>query len=111
MDEFGVRLLCPTPRGRVKLIWKDADGDWDRDVFRDEKGKLVFPIQTSRRDRRVRQPVECDVVENVISRKPLGLTGKDARHEQLAGFVVVEYPCRQADRRIRNPVKRLRAVS
>jgi len=27
-------------------------------VFRDEKGELVFPIQTSRRDRRIRQPVE-----------------------------------------------------
>src|ERR1700732_4566814 len=81
MDEFGVRPLCPTPRGDVDLIWKDADGNRDGDVLRGEKGKLVFPIQTSRRDRRVRQPVEGDVVENVISRKALGLAGKDARHE------------------------------
>jgi hypothetical protein len=96
MDEFGVRPLCPTPRGGVDLIWKDADGNRDGDVLRGEKGKLVFPIQTSRRDRRVRQPVEGDVVENVISRKALGLTGKDARHERLTGFVMVEYPGRQA---------------
>ena len=77
MDEFGVRPLCPTPRGGVDLIWKDADGNRDGDVLRGEKGKLVFPIQTSRRDRRVRQPVEGDVVENVISRKALGLAGKE----------------------------------
>jgi len=110
MDEFGVRPLCPIPRGGVDLIWKDADGNRDGDVLRGEKGKLVFPIQTSRRDRRVRQPVEGDVVENVISRKALGLAGKDARHERLTGFVVVEYPGRQADGRVRNPVKRLWAV-
>src|SRR5258707_7035936 len=110
MDQFGVRPLCPTPRGGVDLIWKDADGNRDGDVLRGEKGKLVFPIQTSRRDRRVRQPVEGDVVENVISRKALGLAGKDARHERLTGFVVVEYPGRQADGRVRNPVKRLRSV-
>src|ERR1700674_4244208 len=111
MDEFWVRPLCPTPRRGVDLIWKDADGNRDGDVLRREKGKLVFPIQTSRRDRRVRQPVEGDVVENVISRKALGLAGKDARHERLTGFVVVEYPGRQADGRDRNPVKRLWAVS
>src|SRR5713226_10408306 len=110
MDELGVRPLRPTPRGGVDLIWKGADGNRDGDVLRGEKGKLVFPIQTSRRDRRVRQPVEGDVVENVISRKALGLAGKDARHERLTGFVVVEYPGRQADGRVRNPVKRLRAV-
>ena len=71
MDELGIRTLCPTPRGGVDLIWKDADGNRDGDVLRGEKGKLIFPIQTSRRDRRVRQPVEGDVVENVISRKAL----------------------------------------
>src|SRR6266849_4267174 len=110
MDEFGIRSLYPTPRGGVDLIGINADGNRDGDVLRGEKGKLVFPIQTSRRDRRVGQPVEGDVVENVISRKALGLAGKDARHERLAGFVVVEYPGRQADGRIRNPVKRLGAV-
>src|SRR6266404_7725788 len=98
MDEFGVRPLCPTPRGGVDLIWKDADGNRDGDVLRGEKVKLVFPIQTSRRDRRVRQPVEGDVVEDIISRKPLGLTVKDACDERLTACVVVEYPGHQADR-------------
>src|SRR5882762_9575143 len=110
MDEFGVRFLYPATRSGVDLIGINADGNRDGDVLRGEKGKLVFPIQTSRRDRRVRQPVEDDVVENVISRKALGLAGKDARHERLTGFVVVEYLGRQTDGRVRNPVKRLWAV-
>src|SRR5438132_13394790 len=110
MDEFGIRFLYPAPRSGVDLIGINADGNRDGDVLRGEKGKLVFPIQTSRRDRRVRQPVEGDVVENVVSRKALGLAGKDACHERPTGFVVVEYPGRQADGRVRNPVKRLWAV-
>src|SRR6267154_6328306 len=110
MDEFGIRFLYPAPRSGVDLIGINADGNRDGDVLGGEKGKLVFPIQTSRRDRRVRQPVEGDVVENVVSRKALGLAGKDARHERLTGFIVVKYPGRQADGRVRDPVKRLRAV-
>src|ERR1700704_4203632 len=110
MDEFEIRFLYPATRSGVDLIGINADGNRDGDVLRGEKGKLVFPIQTSRGDRRVRQPVEGDVVENVIARKALGLAGKDARHERLAGFVVVEYLGRQADGRVRNPVKRLWAV-
>src|SRR6266850_1409565 len=77
----------------------------------DEFGiRFLYPAPRSGVDRRVGQPVEGDVVENVISRKALGLAGKDARHERLTGFVVVEYPGRQADGRVRNPVKRLWAV-
>src|SRR4029077_4527722 len=110
MDEFRIRPLCPTPRNGIDLVWKDADGNRDGDVLRGKKGKLVFPIQTSRRDRRVRQPEEGDVVENLIARKAPGLAGKNARHERLTGFVVVEYPGRQPDGRVRNPVKRLWAV-
>ena len=98
MDEFGIRFLYPAPQSGVDLIGINADGNRDGDVLGDEKGKLVFPIQTSRRDRRVREPVEGDVVEDVVSRQALGLAGKDARHERLTGFVVVEDPGRQADR-------------
>src|SRR5262245_11658881 len=98
MDKFGIRSLCPTPRGCIELIWKDAHGNRDGDVFRSEKVKLVFPIQTSRRDRRVRQPVERDVVEDVVSRKALSLSVKHACDERVAARVVVEYPGGQTDR-------------
>src|SRR5258705_12143242 len=98
MDEFGIRFLCPAPRGGVDLIWKDADGNRDGDVLRGKKVELVFPIQSSRRDPRIRQPIERDVVEDVVSRKALGLTVKDACDERLTASVVVEYPGGEADR-------------
>src|SRR5260221_3790396 len=68
MNEFGKRFLCPTPRGCIELIGKGAHGNRDGDVLRGEKGELVLPIETRRRDRRIRQPVERDVVEDIVSR-------------------------------------------
>src|SRR3979409_2065974 len=97
MDEFGIRFLYPAPRSGVDLIGINADRNRDRDVLGSEKGKLVFPIQTSRRDRRVRQPVECDVVEDVVSRKALRLSVKDACNKRVTARVVVEYPGCQTD--------------
>ncbi len=68
MDELGIRLLGPTARSRIDLVWKDAHGDRDGDAFNVEKGQLVFPIETSRRDRGVRQPVGCDdVLDNITA--------------------------------------------
>src|SRR5437660_750064 len=110
MDEFGIRFLYPAPRGGVNFIGKNAHGNRDGDVLGGEKGKLVFPIQTSRRDPRVRQPVEGDVVEDVVPRKALGLTGKDACHHRLTRCVVIDHPGRQSNRRICKPVQSLRAV-
>ena len=69
MDELGIRPLCPTPRGLIELVRKDAHGNRDGDVLDVEEGELVFPIETRRRNRRVRQPVERDVVEDVVSCK------------------------------------------
>ena len=43
-----------------------------------------FPIEASRRDPRVRQPVERDVVEDVVSRQALLLAVEDARDELIA---------------------------
>ncbi len=82
----------------IDLVRKDAHGNRDGDAFRGEKGELVFPIETSRRDRRVRQPVERDVVEDVVSRQALGLTVEDACDERVTARVVVEHPGGQADR-------------
>jgi hypothetical protein len=98
MDELGVGSFRPTPRGRIDLVRKGAHGDGDGDPFRGEKGQLAFLIETSRRNRRVRQPVERDVVEDVVSRKALGLTGKDACDERVTARVVVEHPGGEADR-------------
>src|SRR4030095_9577863 len=57
IDKLGISPLCPTPRGLIDLVRKGAHRDRDDDVFRCKEGELVFPINTRRRDRRVRQPV------------------------------------------------------
>jgi hypothetical protein len=69
IDEFVVRALCPTPRGFIVFARKDAHGSGDGDVDGVVKADLIFPIKASRRNRGVRQPVERDVVENVVSCK------------------------------------------
>src|SRR5579883_3486826 len=97
VNEFGICLLCPTLWSGINLIWKDTHGNRDGDVFRLKKGKLVFPIQTRRSDRRVGQPVKRDVVEDVISRQSLRLSVKDAGDERVAARVVVKYPGGQSD--------------
>src|SRR6266849_5604974 len=98
VNQFGIGFLCPAPRGCIDLIGKYAHGSRDRDTFQGEKGKLAFPIETSRRDRRIHQPVERYVVEGVVSRQALGLTVENACDERLAARVVVEHPGGQADR-------------
>src|SRR5947209_19091254 len=92
MDELGIRLLRPAPRGLIELVRKRAHGSGNRDTLRGEKRELALPIKTSGRDRRVRQPVERGVVEDVVSREPLGLTVEHTRDERVTARVVVDHP-------------------
>src|ERR1700722_1239441 len=71
VDELWIGSLSPTPRGLIKLVRKGAHGHRDDNLLRGEKVQLVFPIQTSRRNRRVGKPVERDVVEDVVSGEAL----------------------------------------
>src|SRR5438105_11539005 len=64
-----IRTLRPAPRCLVQLVGKDAYGKWNGDVLGVEEVRLVLPIETSRGDPGVCQPVERDVVENVVSRE------------------------------------------
>src|SRR5215208_8189769 len=73
MSQTGIGLLGPAPRRRIQLVRKDTDGNREGDALGGKEGQLAFPVQTRRRDRRVRQPVERDVVEDVVSRQALGL--------------------------------------
>jgi len=66
MNELGVGSFRPTPRGRIDVVRKGAHGDGYGDPFRGEKAELVFPINTRRRNRRIRQPVQRDVVEDIV---------------------------------------------
>src|SRR5271169_2530164 len=81
VDQLRVRPLCPTPRGLVDLVGEGADGDRDFDAPHVEEACSVrdlrgVPVEARRGDRGVCQPIERDIVEDVVPRQALGLTGK-----------------------------------
>ena len=47
IDEFRIRPLRPISRALIELVGESAHGDRDGDVLWGERGKLVFPIETS----------------------------------------------------------------
>src|SRR3954454_9320964 len=69
VDEVGVRLLGPAPRNPVELVGEGAHADRDRDALGGEEATLERPIEASRGDPAVGQPVEGDVVEDVAARE------------------------------------------
>src|SRR5215475_14440578 len=68
VDEVGIGLLSPTPRGFVELVGEDAYGSWDGYALDGEEGELVLLVDASRGHPGVRQPEKRDVVEDVVSR-------------------------------------------
>ena len=97
VDQFRIRPLCPAPRGWIEFVREDAHGNRDGDAFGIEiPFAPIFPVETGARKRRVRQPSDRDVVEDVVARKALGLSVKDARDELIAARVVIEEISRQA---------------
>ena len=68
VDEVvGIGALGPAPRGLVELVGEDAYRIGDGDGLGVEEVSLVLPVETSRGNPAVRQPVERDVVEDVVS--------------------------------------------
>src|SRR5262245_52762142 len=98
VHKFWIGLLCPVLRYRADLVRKGAHCDRDRNALGSEKAELVLPIKPRRRNARIRQPIERDVVENVVSRKPLGLTVEDARDLFIGPNVMIEDPGSEAHR-------------
>src|ERR687894_1786916 len=103
VDEVGVGLLGPAPRGLICLAGKDARGHRNGDALGVPEATLVLPVETRRRDPRVRQPVERDVVEDLVARQfACGargpVQGRGNRRRRLAAtIIVVEKPGGQAD--------------
>jgi hypothetical protein len=58
MDEFGIRSFRPTSPGLIEFARKHAHGHRDDYVLEVEERKLIFPIETSGGNPRVRQPEE-----------------------------------------------------
>src|SRR5262249_34915655 len=100
VDELGEGLLGPTPRGGIELIREDAHGHGNGDTFRVEISELapVLPVEPRARQRRVRQPSDRDVVEDIVARETFGLSLEDARDQLIAAGVVIEEIRRQAYR-------------
>src|SRR6202007_2911338 len=97
MDQFGICPLRPASRSRKEFVWKDAHGGRDDDASHaEERITLVFPIETSPRERRIRQPGQRDVVQNVVSSKAFAASGKDPRDHLVATRVVIEKIRREA---------------
>src|ERR1700686_1678910 len=98
MDEFGKGLLGPASWSRIEFVGENAHGGRDNDASdAEERITLVFPIETSPRERRIRQPGERDVVEDVVSCEAFVFSGKDTRDHLVAARVVVEKIGGQAD--------------
>src|ERR1700687_4877370 len=98
MDQLGKRAFCPAPRGWIELVREDAHSNRDGDAFGIEiPFTPILPIETGARKRRVCQPGDRDVVEDVVAREALRLSVKDARDELIAACVVIKEIGRQAD--------------
>src|SRR5690242_16785826 len=90
--QLGIRALGPTLRGLIDLVRIRHDGHRNLNAPGVEEAALApqLPcavIEARRGDRGVRQPVEGDVVEDVVARQALTASVKDAHDELLAAGV------------------------
>ena len=99
MNELGIRLLCPALRGRIEFVGEDAYSHGDVDALGVEVPSLapILPIEPGAGKRRVRQPCNCDVVENVVASEAFGFSSEGARDQLVAARVVIKEISRQPD--------------
>src|SRR5215472_11912391 len=114
VDQLGIRLLRPTARRRIDLVRERAHSHRDLDAPHVKEAARrrvhIVPVKPRRRDRRVCQPIERDVIEHIVARQPLGLAVEDAGDHLLAARIMINHPGCQADWRIDDSVERLWAV-
>jgi hypothetical protein len=80
------------PRGRIEFVGEDAHGNRDGDAFGIEIPELapILPVETGAGKRRVRQPGDRDVVEDVVARRAFGFSLKSACDQLVAASVVIK---------------------
>src|ERR1700720_2089240 len=95
--------------GRVRR-GRHAHSHGDGDALRIEVPSFapILPIETSARKRRVGQPGDRDVVEDVVAREALGFSLKNPCDQLVAARVVIKEVSRKTYGGIRNSVQRLR---
>ena len=91
--------LCPALRCKMEFIREDAHGNRNVDAFGVEIPQFapILPIETGTRKRCVRQPSDCDVVEDVVACEAFRFSLEDACDQLVAARVVIEKISRQAD--------------
>src|SRR3954452_15537919 len=113
VDEPWVRFFGPASRRLILLARIDGHRDWYLDVLRVEEATLVFPVKARRRYARVGQPIERDIVEDLVTRQfaPRArgpLQRHDGGRSGLTSTVaMVEHVCSEGDGRICKPVQGL----
>src|SRR5262245_32291679 len=111
VNQLRIRTFGPAPRSLIEFVRENAHGNRDGDAFGAEIAALApeFPVETGARNRRVREPGDRDVVENVVTRETLRLSIENASDELQTARIVVEEIRSQADGRIGDAVQRLRS--
>src|SRR5262245_65302129 len=99
MDQLGIRLFRPTPRCWIELVREDTHGYRDGDAFGIEIPELapILPIEPGTRERRVRQPGDCDVVKDVVACQAFGCSRKNVCDQLVAARVVIQEISCQTD--------------
>src|SRR5262245_14209659 len=106
VDQFRIRSLRPTPRRLILLAGEHGDGDRYLDAFDAEEPALVFPVESRRGHSGIRQPVERNVVEHLVTRElaggARGATGpcNECCRRLPTSVTMVEQIRGEADRRI-----------
>lgn len=105
---LGYACAAQLLRDRTDFVRKGAHRDGNGNALRREEAELVLPIDTRGGDRRIRQPVERNVVDDIVACEAGAFFIENACDEVVAARVVVEQESRQSDGRIREAIQRLR---
>src|SRR5215203_4009865 len=104
VDEVGIRRLDPAAWGPEDLAGEGGEADRQRDLRRrlagrKSLGSSELPVPPGRRGPGARQPVQRDVVDDVVAREVARRLAfeKGAGDLLVAVGVVVEHPGRQGD--------------
>src|SRR5579862_4435303 len=97
VQEIRIRALRPAFWGLIDLLSESTYANRQLDasgVKEAARWQIVLrvPIKASRRHPGIRQPIERDVVENVVAGKPFRLAVENAGDHLIAANVVVEHP-------------------
>ena len=114
MDQLRVGPLRPAARRLILLAREDGHRDRDLDALGVEEAALILPVEPRRGHARVGQPVERDVVEDLVARQFAGRArgspqpGGDRRRRLGIGVIMIEQP--GGEERRANPQGRTRSA-